>query len=103
MSLRTTPARTILSKKLATRASFIAPMPSVQGVAGIDDAIFLHPGDGIGQQFLGHFGIELLDQGVAGPVVAVEIGVPADIEASTKRCTRSDPVYQVARVSIRVE
>ena len=53
-------------------------MPFLQGVAGIDDAVFLHLGDGIGQQLVGHFRIELLDHGIAGGVVAVEVVVPAD-------------------------
>src|SRR6478735_1130770 len=38
----------------------------LQGLAGIDDAVFLHLGDGIGEQIVGHLRIELLDHGVAG-------------------------------------
>src|SRR6185437_9414457 len=47
-------------------------------VAGIDDAEFLHPGDGKLQQRVGHFRILFLDQLVSGPAVAVNIMVPAD-------------------------
>src|SRR5262245_61999991 len=45
----------------------------LQCVAGIDDAVVLHLGDGIGEQIVGHFRIELLDHGVGGGVVAIEI------------------------------
>ena len=60
------------------RASVIAPMPSLQRVAGIDDAELLHLGDRIVDQLLAHFRIVLPDQLVRGLVVAVEIIVPAD-------------------------
>ena len=53
-------------------------MPSVLGVAGIDDAVFLHLGEGIGQELVGHLRVLLLDQRVGRLVVAVEIVGPAD-------------------------
>ncbi len=55
----------------------MAPMPMVLGVAGIDDAVFLHLGDREGDLLVGHVRIVLLDRLVGGRVVAVEIVVPA--------------------------
>ena len=40
--------------------------------------MFLHLGDGIGKQFIGHFRIEFLDCRIGRGVVAIEIIVPAD-------------------------
>ena len=53
-------------------------MPSVNGVAGIDDAVFLHLGDRIGQKIVGHLRVLFLDQRIGRRVVAVEVIVPAD-------------------------
>ena len=73
-----TPTRTILSKKSFMRASVMAPTPSVKAIARIDDAEFLHLGDRIGDQVVGHLRIVLLDHRVGRLVVAVEVIVPAD-------------------------
>ena len=60
------------------RASVMAPMPSVERIAGIDDAVFLHRGDRIGEQIVGHFRVLLLDQRIGRAVVAIDVIVPAD-------------------------
>ena len=50
----------------------------LHGVAGIDDAVLLHLGDGIRQQYIGYFRILFLDKVITGLAVAVDVVIPSD-------------------------